>query len=415
MSLKMSKKLYLFFAIVGVFSTQAQIRYSWYTSAEESFIIGDQISSINPVVISNAANNSGLRIGAYAELFRGISAEASLGVIGSARLGSFSTKMVPVEFTGHYNFYTMGKSAAWPLRWHGSLGGGMSLVRAQSPSYNSSGGNSLSTFSTLGASLDLFETEQATLAIGYRHTFFQRDNIDALIQEGGIDQLSRWYTSFRVRFDKNNKSIVSSMIAKNEQIFTLQEANKALKSKVDSLSKASPILNADKSQRMDETVSDISNLEGISKNRFEEMHELQSQNANAVKNVPSQNSKLTNVSNSRNSPYTNDSNPEPQISADPPQTMGSPFVMPAVENTSNETNNKTGYAIVLKTFDSPEDATQYLNKLPKGLGKPFIWEILPLKKYRVVLGVYYSSYERQYKMEELRYYGYSPWITIWRE
>ena len=90
MSLKMSKKLYLFFAIVGVFSTQAQIRYSWYTSAEESFIIGDQISSINPVVISNAANNSGLRIGAYAELFRGISAEASLGVIGSARLGSFS-------------------------------------------------------------------------------------------------------------------------------------------------------------------------------------------------------------------------------------------------------------------------------------------------------------------------------------
>jgi hypothetical protein len=54
-------------------------------------------------------------------------------------------------------------------------------------------------------------------------------------------------------------------------------------------------------------------------------------------------------------------------------------------------------------------------KVSRGLGKPFIWEIKPIKKYRVVLGVYSSSYERQYKVEELRYYGYSPWVTKWHD
>lgn len=414
----MLKKLSILVALIGATTIQGQIRYSWYSSAEESFIIGDQTSSINPVVISNAANNSGIRIGAYAELFRGISAEATLGVVGSARLGTFSTKMVPVEFTGHYNFFTMGKSAVWPLRWHASLGGGMTLVRAQSSTYNTGGGNSLSPFSTIGASLDLFETEQSTVAIGLRHTFFQRDNIDALVEEGGMDQLSRWYASFRVRLDKNNKAIVKSMIAKNEQIFTLQEANKALKEKVDSLSSTNPSQNSVTEKGDGEKVFDISNLEDINDNRFEEQPSSSKQDVIKPKNSPNNLSKSTNLINesgeARPNQNKNSINYNQQESQEI-QSYKSPFAMPAIEKEEGEVSKNNGYAIVLKTFDTPEEATAYLNRLPKGLGKPFVWEILPLKKYRVVLGIYYSSYERQYKMEELRYYGYSPWITIWRD
>ena len=79
----------------------------------------------------------------------------------------------------------------------------------------------------------------------------------------------------------------------------------------------------------------------------------------------------------------------------------------------NQLSRKDGYAIILKTFDTAEEAQEYSSKISGSLGKPFVWELIPLKKYRVVLGVYTDNYEMLYKVEELKYYGYSPWVTRW--
>jgi hypothetical protein len=79
----------------------------------------------------------------------------------------------------------------------------------------------------------------------------------------------------------------------------------------------------------------------------------------------------------------------------------------------NQLSRKEGYAIILKTFDSEDEAQLYASKISGSLGTPFVWELIPLKKYRVVLGVYTDNYEMLYKVEELKYYGYSPWVTRW--
>ena len=195
----MLKRLhFLFLLMLTVYHSDGQIKWSYLTSAEESFIIGDQSSSINLLNLSNAANNSGIRLGGIAHINDKLTMSGSIGVIGSAKLGAFATNMVPFELTGQYKLAEMDFSTNIPLTWYADASIGSSFIRAQSTNYNLGGYNSLSENFSLGASLDLIQWNGGIVAIGYRHTFFNDDNIDALNENGSFDQLSRWYTSYRI-------------------------------------------------------------------------------------------------------------------------------------------------------------------------------------------------------------------------
>jgi hypothetical protein len=120
-----------------------QNKWLFYTSVEESFVIGDQNATFNPFVISNAVNNSGIRLGAILEINDKLCFESSLGVIGSAKLNAFTTKLVPVEVLGHYEITTFGEIENLPLQLNGNIGFGVALARAQSNSFNPSGTSGL--------------------------------------------------------------------------------------------------------------------------------------------------------------------------------------------------------------------------------------------------------------------------------
>lgn len=493
----------------------------WYTSVEESFIIGDRISSINPLNLSNAANNAGIRIGMYQFFSNKLWAEATLGVIGSAKLGSFSTKMVPVEIIGHYNIYNSPINDLMPLKWYTDLGAGMSFVRAISGTYNTSGYNSLSANFSFGASLDLLQFDGKTLAIGYRHSIFTDDNIDALNELGGRDQLSRWFTSFRIDLSNPNQTIVQKEEAAAQAVnIYLKRRQKLNSDKIEEESSGGEqtgeelnstpgkkalrdskkeSLNADRKQennrrqkekkslrsRMNRIkelnskaydegiIKNIETLEDVSDDRFTDEDAVESnvsepalgnndtsstlasdryfvqiegsespgtietitQEIDRIKNEieklrsskkdPINGKKIDKTDSIKFSQFVQDLD---SLTALMSKTVIDYNSASSINDTITEPDNKTQqnypesgkpgvvrYAIVLKTFDTRQEAEDYMARVSRGLGKPFIWEVKPIKKYRVVLGVYSSSYERQYKVEELRYYGYSPWVTKWHD
>jgi len=498
--------------------------FGWYTSVEESLIIGDRISSINPLNLSNAANNAGIRFGMYQFFSNKLWAEATLGVIGSAKLGSFSTKLVPVEIIGHYNVYSNPINDKMPMNWYADLGAGMSLVRARSEHYNTTGYNSSSPNLSLGASLDLLQLQGQTLAIGYRHSIFGDDNIDALNELGGRDQLSRWFTSFRMNLsnpDQNNaqkeeaaaesvnkylkrrqklnyaeiedESSQSEQAEENAEKRNSTPRKKALRSlkkedtgvepehEIDSRQKEKKTLRSRinrikelNSKEYDEgIIRNIQSLEEISDDRFTDEDAIEpnvsehvsknndtsatsatdnyfvhieesespvtietlTQEINRIKNEieklrsskkdPINGKQIDRTDSIKFSQFVQDLD---SLTALMSKTVVDYNLTSNVKDSIAETDNeiqqnypkpgKPGvvrYAIVLKTFDSRQEAEEYMAKVSRGLGKPFIWEVKPIKKYRVVLGVYSSSYERQYKVEELRYYGYSPWVTKWHD
>lgn len=497
----------------------------WYTSVEESFIIGDRISSINPLNLSNAANNAGIRIGLYQFFSNKLWAEATLGVIGSAKLGSFSTKLVPVEIIGHYNVYSNPINAKMPMNWYADLGAGMSFVRAKSENYNTAGYNSSSANLSLGASLDLLQFQGQTLAIGYRHSIFGDDNIDALNELGGRDQLSRWFTSFRIDLsnpDQNNaqkeeaaaESVnkylkrrqklsdtkIEDEFSQGEQVDekNAEKSNSAPRKKAlrgvqkedvdaepeqgnDSRQKEKRSLSSRinrikelNSKEYDEgIIRNIQSLEEISDDRFTDedaiepdvsvpvsknidtsatsasdnyfVHIEESEGPVTIETLTQEINRIKNEIEKLRSSKKDPINGKQIDKTDSikfsqfVQDLDSLTVLMSKtvvdynstsfgKDTITESDDKTQqnypkpgkpgvvrYAIVLKTFDSRQEAEEYMAKVSRGLGKPFIWEVKPIKKYRVVLGVYSSSYERQYKVEELRYYGYSPWITKWHD
>jgi hypothetical protein len=426
--------------------------FGWYTSVEESFIIGDRISSINPLNLSNAANNAGIRIGMYQFFSNKLWAEATLGVIGSAKLGSFSTKLVPVEIIGHYNVYSNPINDKMPMNWYADLGAGMSFVRAKSENYNTAGYNSSSPNLSLGASLDLLQFQGQTLAIGYRHSIFGDDNIDALNELGGRDQLSRWFTSFRIDLNVANHSQ-----AKKESLIS-SEYN--LNHRTDEFQK--------------DIITNIETLQGISKDRFDDGNASEHsregkifENSNTtsdseiflsqtkdaeipesfqilVQNIARVKFEIEMLRNSEKSSLYDkrfagsDSSQYFKFSEEldslvkllsnfideygfitfETNTKNSNAEQPIMHKKHNSNLQKKGelnYAVVLKTFDSLQEAQDFIEEISPSLENPFIWEVSPLRKYRVVLGVYSSINEREQKVEELRNFGYSPWVTIWND
>jgi len=422
----------------------------WYTSVEESFIIGDRISSINPLNLSNAANNAGIRIGMYQFFSNKLWAEATLGVIGSAKLGSFSTKLVPVEIIGHYNVYSNPINDKIPMHWYADVGAGMSFVRARSENYNTSGYNSSSANLSIGASLDLFQFQGQTLAIGYRHSIFRDDNIDAWNELGGRDQLSRWFTSFRIDLNDANHS----------------------QAKKESLISSGYNLNHSTDEFQKDVITNIETLQDISKDRFDDGYASEHSpedktvdNSNAtsdseiffsqtkdaempesfqilVQNIARLKFEIEMLQNSEKSSLNDKRFTSPDSSLyfkfseelDSLVKLMSNFV-DEYGFTTFETNKKNSnakqpimytkhdsnplikselnYAVVLKTFDSLQEAQDFMEEISPSLEKPFIWEVSPIRKYRVVLGIYSSLNEREQKVQELRNFGYSPWVTIW--
>ncbi len=168
----MLKRLhFLFLLMLTVYHCDGQIKWSYLTSAEEAFIIGDQSSSINLLNLSNAANNSGIRLGGMAHINDKLTLSGSIGVIGSAKLNAFATNMVPFELTGQYKLAEMDFSTNIPLTWYADASIGSSFIRAQSTNYNLGGYNSLSENFSLGASLDLIQWNRNSFNRVSSHVF----------------------------------------------------------------------------------------------------------------------------------------------------------------------------------------------------------------------------------------------------
>jgi len=519
---------------------------SWYTSVEESFVIGDQFSSLNLLNLSNAANNSGIRTGISTNVNEKFGLEASFGVVGSARLNGFSTNLIPVELLGRYSFYSMGKSDRFPLTWSGEVGPGISLVRSQTSTNNLKGLNSVSNSLTVGLSLDIFTIDGNDLAIGYRHTFYGDDNIDGLITQGGVDQLSRWQLSYRInllskaiekdpiielneselilekkeekkdkkQIDKSDKKSLREKLKRNkstnqkeekpekrgrrktkarkqdqpktkktvkERIAAIRELNKTtLKetiveteslednvsedrfSHMDSIPESIPQnnlgieetveasdisapsskendisigndqivkeplgANSNVEKRLESMSGEIAELKSLIKsllsNNGVEVVDKKNDNQETIEKLKSLSQEIETILKSleggeENRPENTVSTSVPSKPVEPTKKE-TPLPKPDFKEINvskkNQLSRKDGYAIILKTFDTAEEAQEYASKIPGSLGKPFVWELIPLKKYRVVLGVYTDNYEMLYKVEEMKYYGYSPWVTRW--
>lgn len=481
---------------------------SWYTSVEESFVLGDQFSSFNLLNLSNAANNSGIRTGLSASVNEKFGIQATFGVVGSARLNGFSTNLIPVELLGRYSFYSMGQSERFPLTWSGEIGPGISLVRSQTSTNNIKGVNSVSNNLTLGLSLDVLKIDGNDISIGYRHTLYGDDNIDGKIADGGIDQLSRWQLGYRINLltknSKNdpiidpaeptldeestepskrekqgkktfkeriaairelNKTNLNSTIVEiesledntsdnrfshmdsvpevvnhdeiesvdvnDDNVATSEKSSFSTNTKKQQTSNKALVSDSSVEQRIESMSSEIEELKGLIKSllsdrdnevvadkkekqeTIEKLKTLSKEIETILKSLEGDNATVS--ATKLRSPDPTEPIAVTKAEASQPESEPEPKRDFKEINVSkkNQLSRKDGYAIILKTFDSAEEAQDYASKISRSLGKPFVWELIPLKKYRVVLGVYTDNYQMLYKVEELKYYGYSPWVTRW--
>jgi outer membrane protein OmpA-like peptidoglycan-associated protein len=184
----------------------AQSEWALQVSVEETVTLGDARSSFHFLSFTQLAANSGMRSGFHYTKDHHLAAELTLGVVGTSRPNSWFTKIVPVEFVGHYNIlpHITGDS---PFKFNLDLGVGSALVRARSVTYNTNGRFSFSEHISAGASLDITFYYLGTLSFGFRNTYFIDDYIDATpVDETNNDQLLRFFTSARVNLGQSAKT-----------------------------------------------------------------------------------------------------------------------------------------------------------------------------------------------------------------
>jgi outer membrane protein OmpA-like peptidoglycan-associated protein len=184
----------------------AQSEWALQVSVEETVTLGDARSSFHFLSFTQLAANSGMRSGFHYTKDHHLAAELTLGVVGTSRPNSWFTKIVPVEFVGHYNIlpHITGDS---PFKFNLDLGVGSALVRARSVTYNTNGRFSFSEHIAAGASLDIPLYDLGTLSFGFRNTYFIDDYIDATpVDETNNDQLLRFFTSARVNLGQSAKT-----------------------------------------------------------------------------------------------------------------------------------------------------------------------------------------------------------------
>ncbi|CAI8191937.1 MAG: Uncharacterised protein [Flavobacteriaceae bacterium] len=435
--MKYSRSICFLIFLFGSFQSSGQNNWLFYTSVEESFVIGDQNASFNPFVISNAVNNSGIRLGAILEINDKLCFESTLGVIGSARLNAFTTKLVPVEVLGHYEITTFGEIDNLPLQLNGNIGFGVALARAQSDNFNTAGTSGLAENFTLGASLDIIEIDNHLLGIGYRHTIFTDDYLDASVIEGGRDQLSRFFAYAKLDFKSKSAKLEAQIAEKNYEINQLKsqlvkqtksdvgEENSEEKAELNVVSKTeggnglpessntednkiiSEPVNARSEQNEidpESTMINYPELSDLNPSRFEATDIIDNaKQPDATKNN-AQNSEENSI---MSSPRVTE---EEEEGVENKYLDKTDFTKPFSARRKKSDNVTRKYAIVVGTFDNIEDAEKYIKKVPGG--KAFTTEVGPLGKFRVIYGLYPSVNEEVlYRLEELRFYGFKPWVT----
>ena len=168
--------LSIFFLLGFQSIVNAQSEWALQVSVEETVTLGDARSSFHFLSFTQLAANSGMRSGFHYTKNDRLAAELTLGVVGTSRPNSWFTKIVPVEFVGHYNILPYLASDS-PFKFNLDLGLGSALVRARSATYNNAGRFSFSEHLSAGASLDLPFSDRGTLSFGFRNTYFVDDFI----------------------------------------------------------------------------------------------------------------------------------------------------------------------------------------------------------------------------------------------
>lgn len=225
----------LFFLLAltsATFNMNAQSEWTLHLSVEETVTLGDARSSFNFLSLTQLAANSGMRAGFHYTKNEQLAAEVTLGVVGSSKPNTWSTKIVPVELVGHYNIlpHIMGNS---PYKFNFDLGVGSGLVRASSNSYNLNGRFSFSEHMSAGASLDVPMEDIGTLSFGFRNTYFLDDFIDATPVNGtSNDQLLRFFTSVRVNLGTSAKT-KAAIAAAEQKAFDLNSELELAKAQAD--------------------------------------------------------------------------------------------------------------------------------------------------------------------------------------
>ena len=435
--MKYFRSICFLFFLFGSYQSSGQNNWLFYTSVEESFVIGDQNASFNPFVISNAVNNSGIRLGAILEINDKLCFESTLGVIGSAKLNGFTTKLVPVEVLGHYEITTFGEIDNLPLQLNGNIGFGVALARAQSDNFNTAGTSGLAENFTLGASLDIIEIDNHLLGIGYRHTIFTDDYLDASIIEGGRDQLSRFFAYAKIDFKSKSDKLKAQIAEKNYEINQLKsQLIKQIKSGVgEEISEEKADLNVASKTKEGNGLLESFNVEdnkiiSESVNARSEQNEIESVSPMIIHPElsdlnPSRFDATDITDNEKQSGATknNAQNSEehsimsaPSVTEEEEEGLqnkyldNTEFTKPFSARRQKPDNITRKYAIVVGTFDNIEEAEKYIKKVPGG--KAFTTEVGPLGKFRVIYGLYPSVNEEVlYRLEELRFHGFKPWVT----
>ena len=233
------KKVFSFFISLSLsISAFAQGTWSPFASVEENVHFTDFAPSYNYVNLSVPAANSGIRLGAHYVHDHQLSAEITLGVVGIGTPGSFSRKIVPVEFIGHYSLWTP-KEGALITKFNISAGVGSGLAEY------SNGRFGFSEHAVVGANIEMAGLLPfGTLIMGTRYTQFIDDYIDGNVVAGSSnDAVLRFYTA--VRLDGTSKKMHQAIadaeaLAAKLQVDgkAAQEKSEELKKKLDATSKA---------------------------------------------------------------------------------------------------------------------------------------------------------------------------------
>lgn len=234
----MKRVIILCISLSFTFNALAQGTWSPYASVEENVHITDVAPSYNYANLSVPAANAGIRVGAYYVHDDQLSAEMTLGVTGVGTPGTFSRKIVPMEFIGHYNVLTP-KEGALITKFNISAGVGSGLAES------SNGRFGFSEHGVVGANMEMADVLPfGTLIMGTRYTMFVDDYIDGNVVAGtSNDAVLRFYTA--VRLDGTSKK-ARQAIADAEALATklqadakaAQEKAEGLKKKLDATSKA---------------------------------------------------------------------------------------------------------------------------------------------------------------------------------
>lgn len=188
------KKLLLLLLTSSTFSTVlAQGEWHPYFSVEENVHFTDIAADYNYTSLSLFAANAGMRMGGFYNHNEALSGEITLGVTGIGTPASFSRKIVPVEFVGHYNI--LPEQAGGILsRFTIDMGVGSGL----SESLNGRFG--FSEHVLFGAHMEMPNiTPIGTVIMGTRYTLFVDDYIDGMVVPNtGNDGVLRFYTSLRL-------------------------------------------------------------------------------------------------------------------------------------------------------------------------------------------------------------------------